>query len=106
MNIAVLVIALFGVFNIVGGIIGYLKVSSMASLIAGSISGILLLFCSLGIYKENKFAAIGACAISLLLCGRFIPKLLTQVKVMPDLIIVIMSIISLLVLIPIFKDLR
>jgi len=105
MKIAIVMIALFGVFNIVGGLIGFLKASSIASLIAGGISGILLLFCSFGISKGNKIAAIGAIVISLLLCGRFIPKLLTQVKVMPDLIIVIVSIISILVLIPIFKEL-
>ena len=44
MNLAITVVAFYGMFNLVGGGIGYLKAKSRASLIAGSISGILLLF--------------------------------------------------------------
>ena len=43
MNVAAAVVALYGMFSITDGVIGYLKAKSKASLIAGSISGALLL---------------------------------------------------------------
>lgn len=94
------VVLLFGVFNVVGGIIGFMKASSTASLIAGGISGILLFVCSFGVRTGNKVAIIGALVISILLCGRFLPALFTSFKVMPNLIIVVFAIATIALLIP------
>ena len=43
MNITVIVVGLFGLFSLAGGLIGYFKAGSMASLIAGGVSGLILL---------------------------------------------------------------
>ncbi len=62
---------LYGLVALVGGIIGYVKASSTASLVAGGVSGILLLLCAVGVFRLPIWSAIGAIIISLLLLGRF-----------------------------------
>ena len=42
MDTAAVVAALYGIFSLAGGIIGYVKAKSTASLVAGSLSGVLL----------------------------------------------------------------
>ncbi len=99
MNIAALIPLIYGIFNIVGGCIGYFKAGSLASLIAGGVSGILLVVCSLGIQQNQKAAVIGALVVSLLLCARFGMTIMKQFKVMPDLIIIVFGIATIVLMI-------
>ena len=74
---------IFGVLTIVGGIIGYTTKGSMPSIIAGSISGILLL---VGAFLLPNNAAAGlavAGIVSILLAGRFIPAFMKTGDLMP-----------------------
>jgi len=91
MNIAVTVVACYGIFSGVGGVMGYLKAKSKASLIAGSISGALLLLCAYGIGKGSRSALFGSCAIALALGARFFGTWLKKRRFMPDLFMVLLS---------------
>lgn len=96
MNFSAIVIGVFGFFNIIGGIIGYVKAQSIASLLSGGIAGILLLICAYGVTKNSSIAAYGTIVISLLLGGRFLTTMIKNFKVMPDLIIVVLSCLSII----------
>ena len=99
MNITVIVVGLFGLFSLAGGLIGYFKAGSMASLLAGGISGIILMLSAFGIFKENQLSAYVAGGVTLLLGGRFLMTLIQKFKVMPDLIMVVFSVVTLIVIV-------
>jgi uncharacterized membrane protein (UPF0136 family) len=96
MNFASIVVLIFGAFSLAGGFIGYFKVGSMVSLLAGGISGLILLASSFGINKGNQIAAITSLVVAILLGGRFLMTLVKEFKVMPDLIMVLLSAASIL----------
>ena len=99
MNITVIVVGLFGLFSLAGGLIGYFKAGSMASLIAGGVSGLILLLSAFGISKDNQVAVYAAGFVALLLGGRFLMTLMQKFKVMPDLLMVLFSVVTLIVVI-------
>jgi uncharacterized membrane protein (UPF0136 family) len=89
----------FGVLTIVGGIVGYVKAGSVASIIAGSITGVLLLVAAF-LLPEHRMAGLAtALIVSLLLAAQFIPKLLRTGRVMPAGIMSILSVIGIIVVI-------
>lgn len=74
---------IFGLLTIVGGVIGYASKGSMASIIAGSISGILLLLGAF-LLPERALAGLAIAGIvSILLAGRFIPAFVKGGGFMP-----------------------
>jgi len=87
----------FGLLTIVGGVIGYARAGSMASIIAGSVSGILLLVAAF-LLPNNAAAglALGA-VVSILLAGRFVPAFLKTGDFMPAGMMSILSVIGLIV---------
>lgn len=67
----------FGALTLLGGIIGYVKARSAASLIAGAVSGLLLIAGALLSWNGHlKGGLILLLLISLALLGRFLPSLL------------------------------
>ena len=78
---------------------GYVKAQSKASLIAGSITGGLLLLSAFLIAKGITAGAILGIVVSLLLIGQFGPSLRKQVKVMPNLLVVVLGLITVGVLV-------
>ncbi len=75
---------IFGVLTIAGGVLGFVKAGSQASLIAGGISGVLLLVAGylIGAGKVQPGLILGL-VLSLALAGQFAPKFLTTHKWMP-----------------------
>lgn len=73
----------FGVLTIVGGIIGYVSKGSMPSIIAGSVSGILLLIAAFLLPNNAAAGLVLAAVISILLAGRFIPAFIRTGDLMP-----------------------
>ena len=88
MNFSVVIIGVYGLISIVGGIVGYAKARSVASLIAGSVSGIVLLACAYGLMHGSRAAAIVSAVMAIALGGRFFGVWLRKRRVMPDLIMV------------------
>lgn len=99
MTVTQIVVLIYGIFTLVGGIIGFLKAHSKASLIAGSISGILLLICANGIGKGNTVFYVIASLVSLVLGIRFFKTWKAKRKLIPDLVMVILSSLSLITII-------
>lgn len=73
----------FGILTIVGGVIGYVKAGSMASIMAGSISGILLVAAALLLPQYPAGGLSLALVVSLLLAVQFISKFIQTGKAMP-----------------------
>lgn len=67
----------FGILTILGGIIGFVKAKSRASLIAGALSGIALIVASFLVARGNgMMGLIVGLVISAALGGKFIPKVM------------------------------
>lgn len=71
-GLAVVLTGVYGLVALIGGTIGYLKAGSVASLIAGGGSGLLLIGCALLARQKPKAGMIGAIVLSVLLVGRFV----------------------------------
>jgi uncharacterized membrane protein (UPF0136 family) len=61
----------FGVVTVAGGVMGFVKAKSKPSLIAGSISGILLVAAGLLARHGNKAGLVLGIVVSVALLGRF-----------------------------------
>jgi len=85
---------IFGLLTIVGGVIGFVKAGSTASIIAGSISGILLIVAAF-LLPTNLAVGLGiAAVVSILLAGRFIPAFMKTGQVMPAGLMSVLSVIG------------
>jgi uncharacterized membrane protein (UPF0136 family) len=85
----------FGILTIAGGVLGYVKAGSTASIIAGSISGILLLVAAFLLPDRLAAGLAVGFIVSLLLAGRFIPIFIRSGKIMPAGMMSILSLIGL-----------
>ena len=97
MSFATLVVGAYGCFSLAGGIIGYVKAKSTPSLIAGSLSGVILLWSAYGINEGNRGAYLVGLIIALLLGLRFLKTWLKNRRLMPDLLMVSFSLLTLIV---------
>jgi len=97
MEAAKIYFIVFGALTIVGGIVGYVKAGSAASIIAGSITGVLLLVAAFLLPEHRMVGLATALIISLLLAAQFIPKLLRTGRVMPAGIMSLLSVIGIIV---------
>ena len=97
MGAAKIYFIIFGILTIVGGVIGYLKAGSMASIIAGSISGVLLLLAAWLMPEHQAVGLFIALIVSLLLAGQFIPKFFQTFKVMPAGLMSVLSVLGIVV---------
>ena len=90
---------IFGALTIVGGVIGYVKAGSAPSIIAGAITGIVLLIAGYILPEHRAAGLVTAFIVSLLLAGQFVPKLIRTGKVMPAGLMSILSVIGIVVVI-------
>jgi len=94
MEAAKIYFMVFGVLTIAGGVVGYVKADSVASIIAGSITGILLLVAAFLLPERRAIGLATAFIISLLLAAQFAPKFLRTGRVMPAGMMSILSVIG------------
>ena len=87
---------IFGLLTIAGGVIGFVKAGSTASIIAGSISGIALIVAAFLLPGNLVLGLAIAGVVSLLLAGRFIPAFLKTGQVMPAGLMSLLSVIGLI----------
>ena len=81
--------------TLAGGIIGYVQASSMASLIAGSVAGIIILIAAFLLPGKRVAGLTIGLIISLALAGRFAPVFLKTGDWMPAGMMAILSVIGL-----------
>ena len=86
----------FGALTIAGGVVGYVKAGSVASIIAGSITGVLLLVAAFLLPEHRAIGLATAFIISLLLAAQFAPKFIRTGRVMPAGMMSILSVIGLI----------
>jgi len=96
MEVTKIYFILFGVLTIAGGIGGYVKAGSVASIIAGSITGVLLLVAAFLLPEHRGLGLATALVISLLLAGQFVPKFLQTGRMMPAGMMSILSVIGII----------
>ena len=90
---------IFGLLTILGGVIGYVKAGSTASIIAGSISGILLLIAAWVLPGNLVLGLALAAVISIALAGRFIPAFIKTGHLMPAGLMSVLSVIGVIMVI-------
>ena len=88
---------IFGALTIVGGVIGYVKAGSMPSIIAGAITGVLLLVAGWILPGNRTVGLAMALIVSVLLAAQFVPKLIRTGKMMPAGLMSILSVIGIVV---------
>ena len=96
MEAAKIYFIVFGALTIVGGIVGYVKAGSVASIIAGSITGVLLLVAVFLLPEHRMVGLATALIVSLLLAAQFAPKFLRTGRVMPAGMMAILSAIGII----------
>lgn len=84
----------FGILTIAGGAMGYVKAQSMASLVAGGVSGLLLIAAGVLIATKTQAGLILGLLISIALAGRFIPAFLKTSAFMPAGLMSVLSVIG------------
>jgi len=85
---------IFGILTIAGGVIGYVKAGSTASIIAGSISGLLLLVAAFLLPGQVVVGLTIGVIVSLLLAVQFVPAFFRTGKMMPAGIMSLLSILG------------
>jgi uncharacterized membrane protein (UPF0136 family) len=82
----------FGIVAVVGGALGYARAKSIASVVAGGISGGLLVIA--GLIGPSAAASWLALIVSLLLLAYFGPSYLRKRKAMPAIPMILLSLIG------------
>src|SRR5882724_10404236 len=96
MEAAKIYFIIFGLLAIAGGIVGYVKAGSAASIIAWAITGVLLLVAAF-LLPEHRVAGLAtALIVSLLLAAYFIRKYLSTGAVMPAGMMSVLSVIGII----------
>jgi uncharacterized membrane protein (UPF0136 family) len=99
MEAAKIYFIVFGLLTIAGGIVGYVKAGSVASIVAGSITGVLLLIAAFLLPEHHAAGLATALIVSLLLSAQFVPKFLRTGAVMPAGVMSVLSVIGIIAVI-------
>ena len=87
---------IFGALTIAGGIMGFVKKHSYASLVAGGLCGVLLLIAGLLLREKPQAGLILGAVVSLALAGQFLPKFIQKHSWMPAGMMSVLSIIAII----------
>ena len=96
MEAAKIYFIVFGLLTIAGGIIGYVKAGSVASIIAGAIIGVLLLVAAFLLPDHRVPGLAIALIVSVLLAAQFVPKFLRTGTMMPAGVMSLLSVIGII----------
>lgn len=93
------VILIYGVLVAAGGVLGYVRASSLPSLLAGGVAGLILVGAGVammrGSYQLGWWIAL---VVAILLLGRFASASFSNFKMMPGGMMIILSVIAIIVL--------
>jgi uncharacterized membrane protein (UPF0136 family) len=76
-----LVTFVFGLLALSGGVQGFVRKGSRSSLIAGGISGLLLILCGVLDWLALWYGAVGAIVVAVLMKGRFVGTMIKEHRV-------------------------
>src|SRR5438477_8366242 len=96
MEAAKIYFVIFGILTVVGGVVGYIKADSVASIIAGSITGVLLLVAAFLLPEHRAIGLATALIVSLLLAAQFVPKFLKTGRMMPAGLMSVLAVIGII----------
>jgi uncharacterized membrane protein (UPF0136 family) len=85
---------IFAVLTVVGGIIGYLTKGSQASLISGTVTGLLLAYNSYALMQQKAYGYYGLLALSVVVLGLFIMRYFKTHQFMPAGLMIGLSLVS------------
>jgi len=85
---------LYGVIMILGGVLGYVKVHSKASLLSGVGMGLALLACGFGVWSGSAPSLVAAVVIAALLLVLFAVRLAKTRKLMPAGVLAVLSLVA------------
>ena len=91
-------ILIFGILMIVGGIMGFVKSRSKASILSGSIFGLLLMACGYFMMNGNLRASQFAFGLSVVLILIFVQRFKASKKFMPAGLMLILSVLAVSIL--------
>ena len=94
LHIAQIYYVIFALLTIAGGVMGFVSARSRASLIAGSVSGVLLLVASFLLNQQQVAALIIGLLVSVLLAGKFIPDFIHKKALVPGGMMSLLSIVG------------
>lgn len=99
MNLSTAIVVAYALFCMIGGIVGYVKAKSRASLVSGSAAGLALAAASYGMSQGNSIARLVIVFVAVLLGARFLRTWLKTRRLMPDLLMIILSLATLIAVI-------
>lgn len=86
-----IILIIYGALVEAGGVMGYVKAKSKASLISGAVSGLLLIVCAIAILAGFPAGAQAGLGVTVLLCVVFAMRLAKTRKMMPSGMLLILS---------------
>jgi uncharacterized membrane protein (UPF0136 family) len=98
MSLATLLTFIYGILSIGGGIVGFRQANSRASLIAGLVTGVLLLVAGVAMIQAQDWGALLAIATTALLVIVFVGRLAKTKKLLPAGLMVVTGIFTLVAL--------
>lgn len=87
----------FGVVTIAGGIMGYVKAGSVVSVVAGAITGALLIVAGMILPTHREIGLVLGLFTSALLAAQFIPRMLRTRRLMPAGVMSVLSVIGIII---------
>lgn len=84
----------FAFVTLLGGLIGFIKAKSLPSLIAGAITGAMLIVASLQLPARPIVSGVVALIASVALAGKFVPDLLHKKAFLPSGLMALLSVAS------------
>jgi len=88
---------IFGLLTIAGGIMGYVKARSVVSVIAGAITGVLLIVAAFMLPEHRELGLVLALLTSAILAAQFIPRALRTRRIMPGGMMSVLSVIGIVI---------
>jgi uncharacterized membrane protein (UPF0136 family) len=86
----------FGVLTIAGGIMGYVKARSVVSIVAGAITGILLIVAGWMLPDHRELGLSVGLFTSAILAGQFIPRFLRTRRLVPPGLMSVLSVVGII----------
>jgi uncharacterized membrane protein (UPF0136 family) len=103
MNLGIFAALAYGMFSILGGVLGYITAGSNVSLLSGSISGLLLIFSAFVQFQGQKWGLSLAAIVTAILIVVFAFRLAKTRKFMPAGLMTVLGMLTLALIVNQFQ---